>query len=147
LPLKKASEVQFVRDGQTKTVSVTIEEQPKEYGNARVPALPQVQQTPESVAMDKIGAKVAELTPEMASELGYAKSSKGVVITEVDRGSVASQNGLRPGMLITKVDRKAVNDTDAARRALEAGSLTEGLLLQVQTPSGGTNYVLLRKES
>jgi serine protease Do len=147
LPLKKSAEVQFVRDGQTKTVPVTIEEQPKDYGNARVPALPQVQQNLEAVALDKIGAKVAELTPDMATELGYAKSSRGVVITEVERGSVASQNGLRPGMLITKVDRKAVNDTTAARRALESGSLTDGVLLQVQTPSGGTNYVLLRKES
>jgi hypothetical protein len=50
-------------------------------------------------------------------------------------------------MLITKVNRKAVKNTEAARQAIDAGSLTEGVLLQVQSPSGGTNYVMLRKES
>jgi serine protease Do len=147
LPLKKVSEVRVFRDGKSFTVPVTIEEQPTQYGTARAPAPPASQKIPDAVPIDKVGVQVADLTPEVAEEMGYAKSARGVVITDVERGSLAAQNGLRPGMLITKVNRKTVKNTEAARQAIEAGSLTEGVLLQVQSPSGGTNYVMLRKES
>ena len=60
---------------------------------------PPAQRNPEAVAVAKVGVQVADLTPEMASEWGYGKSSRGAVITEVERGSLAAQNGLRPGML------------------------------------------------
>jgi serine protease Do len=147
LPLKKPAQVRVFRDGQTFSVPVTIEEQPAEYGTARAPAPTPPPKAPEAVAVDRVGVQVADLTPDVAADLGYGKSARGVIITEVERGSLGAQNGLRAGMLITKVDRQVVKNAAAARKALEAGSLTEGVLLQVQSPSGGTNYVMIRKES
>jgi serine protease Do len=146
LPLKKPAEVRLFRDGQSLTVPVTIEEQPGDYGTARAPAPPPSQRNPEAVAVGKVGVQVADLTPELAEEWGHGKSARGAVITAVERGSIAAESGLRPGMLITQVDRKAVKNADNARQAMEAGSLSQGVLLRVQSPSGGTNYVLLRKE-
>jgi serine protease Do len=147
LPLKKSAEVRIIRDGQTLTVPVTIEKMPNEYGTVRTKVPQSVPSTPEAITVDNVGVQVADLSAEAAGEWGYGKSARGVLITGVKRGSIAAENGLRPGMLITKVDRKAVTDTAAARKALEGGSLSRGMLLQVQSPTGGTNYVMLRKES
>ncbi len=66
------------------------------------------------------------------------------MITRVEPGSVAATAGLRQGMLITQVDRQAVTSAATAREALNRGSLQKGLLLQVRTPQGGTNFVLLQ---
>ncbi len=146
LPLNKPVDMTIVRDGQALKVNVTIEEQPQEFGPTRVPAPRQPAADPEAIGLDKIGIAIADLNAELAEDLGYRAGTKGVVITKVDGGSLASLAGLRRGMLITRVDKQAMATADAARTALEAASLTRGVLLQVQSPQGGTNFVLLRSE-
>ena len=47
-------------------------------------------------------------------------------------------------MLISRVDRETVASAAAAREALNRGSLAKGLLLQVRSPQGGVNFVLLQ---
>ena len=53
---------------------------------------------------------------------------------------------LRAGTIIVKVDNQRVASAQAARQLLEAASLTRGVLLQVQSPQGGLNFVLLKSE-
>lgn len=101
----------------------------------------------ESITLDKVGISVTDMTPELADDLGYKKSTKGVVITEVQQGSVAFEAGLRKGMLITKVDNQKVTSAQNAQQALQSASLSRGVLLQIQSPQGGTNFVLLRSEA
>jgi hypothetical protein len=48
-------------------------------------------------------------------------------------------------MVITKIDQVQVKTVDQARQALNKGSLDKGVLVQVKTPRGGTNYVVLKK--
>jgi serine protease Do len=145
LPLRKAVPLTVLRDGKAKELSVTIEEQPSDLGLAREdrPTLPR--ERPESVGVGKVGVDVADLTAEVRDELGYKGKAKGVVITKVESGSVAWQAGLRRGMLINKVNNHRVESATAARDALEHASLQKGILLQVQSPLGGTNYVLLQQ--
>jgi hypothetical protein len=47
-------------------------------------------------------------------------------------------------VLITRVDQTAVTSATEAREALNRASLAKGILLQVRTPQGGTNFVLLQ---
>ena len=49
-------------------------------------------------------------------------------------------------MLITKVENKAVGTASEARAQLKKAALDRGVLLQVQSPRGGTTFVLLRSE-
>ena len=51
----------------------------------------------------KIGATVEELTPELADALGLG-STRGAIVTEVERGSPADRVGLSKNMIITMVD-------------------------------------------
>jgi hypothetical protein len=42
------------------------------------------------------------------------------------------------------VDKKPIRSAKELREAVEAASLEKGVLLQVETPQGGTNYVVLK---
>jgi len=147
LPLSKPAELMVVRDGKTLTLSVTVEEQPKEFGNARVPVRPAPKRDPKTMSLDKIGLEITDLTPELAEELGFNKDSKGAVVTQVEPGSVSAVAGLRRGALIVKVDKNPVASASAARDAVEKAALDKGVLFQVQTPQGGTNYLVLKAET
>jgi serine protease Do len=147
LPINKPAEVSIVRDGQAIQVSVLIEEQPQDFGYTRLSPQRTPGRTPVAVPLDKIGVALSDLTPEMAEEMGYHQGTRGVVITIVDSGSIAWQAGLRRGMLITKVENQAVASATEARDLVQKASLQRGVLLQVQSPRGGTTFVLLRSEA
>jgi serine protease Do len=51
----------------------------------------------------KIGLKVDELTPQVASRLGLG-DKRGVIINDVEEGSPAAEAGLQKNMIITTVD-------------------------------------------
>jgi serine protease Do len=144
LPLGQPVEVAVLRDGKLVNLSVTIEEQPREYGTARVTAPQAPQGQRESVSVDKFGVEVADLTPELADQLGYPEQTSGAVITKVDPNGLAAESGLRRGMVIRKIDKKSVASAKGLEEAAAKASLEKGVLLQVQTPQGGTNFVLLR---
>jgi S1-C subfamily serine protease len=101
----------------------------------------------EEISIAKLGIDIADMTPELAKEFGYADAdAKGVVITSVAQDSIASER-LTRGMLIQKIDRKSVNSAAEARDLLQKASLQKGILLQIQDAQGNTGYVSLRGEA
>jgi serine protease Do len=144
LPLGKPVAVSVLRDGQHQTLSVTIEEQPRDYGMARVPLRRAPEPETDVVPMEKIGIEATDLTPETAEQLGYPEQLRGALVTKVESDGLAAGAGLRRGMVVTKVDKKAVASAKALKEALANASLEKGVLLQVHSPQGGTNYVLLK---
>jgi serine protease Do len=151
LPLKKPVDVTIFRDGKTQVLPVTIEEQPSNYGlTTRTGTRPSpTPRANEEVSADKVGLKVSDLTAELAEKYGYTEGTKGVVITDVEQGSAASEAGLQRGLLLVKIARKAVTSATAAQQALEKADLAKGVLLQVELPprlGGGTQYLVLKAE-
>jgi Do/DeqQ family serine protease len=74
---------------------------------------------PETVPRDELelpqasvlwGAKVANLSPAVAQELGLPSEREGVVVTGLARGSPAALNGIRPGDIL-----RAVNGVEITR--------------------------------
>lgn len=65
---------------------------------------------------NRLGVKVAELTPEQKSNLAL---QGGVVITEVGNGPAAAI-GLRPGDVITHLNNQAINSVKSFARVAEA---------------------------
>jgi serine protease Do len=148
LPLHKPTQLNVVRDGQEKSLKVTIEEQPDEFGTTV--SLPRSRRSPkeaDNIPLDKIGVDVTDLTPDQAEQYGYKESEKGALITKVEPGSSAGTAGLRAGMLIAKVEKKSVTSASEAKDAVDKGSLDKGILLQVKTPAGGSAYVLLKADT
>jgi serine protease Do len=144
LPLNKPTEVAVVRDGKELSKRVTIEEQPEEFGVASAPVAPTPRGSRDAVNMDKVGLEVTDLTPERADQLGFGSKVEGALITHVNNDSPAADAGLRRGMVITKVDKKRVADAEAFRSAIDKSDMSKGVLLQVRSPRGGTDYVMLK---
>jgi serine protease Do len=152
LPLKKPVDITIIRDGKSRVLTATILEQPENYGvpvrDEESPRRPRTDS--EELSVDKVGMDVADLTADLAEKYGYKEGKEGVVISSVQPGGVASEAGLRGGMLIVKIDKKAVKSASGVRNTLQKASLDKGVLLQVEaTPAqgGGTAYLVLKAET
>ena len=79
----------------------------------------------------KIGATLEPLTPEVAGVLGYQPGS-GLVITSVDKGSPAAAAGLQPGIVVTSINGRGVNDVVGAARVFYDRQKNEKVTLGLQ---------------
>ncbi|MHC4457413.1 MAG: Do family serine endopeptidase [Planctomycetota bacterium] len=108
--LKPGTEVEIVvlRDGRRKTLTATLGERSSKGQIARGG-----QETQE-----KLGLVVQNLTDDLAERLGY-EGLTGVVVTDVEPGSIAQLAGITPGTLIMEVNRKPVKNTKDFNEAME----------------------------
>ena len=109
-----------LRDGKEQTIPVTLAERK---------AAPDAEESERPTDRTGFGMAVEPLTRERAQELGLSTSS-GVVVADVQSGGRAADAGLRPGDVITEVDRRPVNSPDALRAALKDGTRPALLLVQ-----------------
>ncbi len=94
----KTVEVKAVRKGETKAFKVKVGELKDEAGEGE-----------SAEAEPALGMTVEDLSAEMASDLGIS-DKQGVVITTVERGSVAADAGIRAGDLVLEVDQAKIED-------------------------------------
>jgi serine protease Do len=145
-PLGKALDFDILRDGKRQSVKVTIEAMPDDFGVASVD---QQRRQPgfgiEGVPLAKLGAEVADLSPEIAEQLGY-KDLKGALVTNVEPNGIAALGGLRRGMLITGAERKSVDSANALKEIVTKGSLVDGIMLRVRTPQGRSREIILKSD-
>jgi serine protease Do len=138
LEIGKQVELAVFREGARKTLTLTVETQPQSFGLANE----RQESTPSPLG--NLGVQVADMTPQIAKQLGFDEKTRGAVVTDVETGSTASEAGLKSGMLIIKADQQAVACVADLQTAIEKASLEKGCLLQVRMPQGGTSYVLLK---
>lgn len=105
------------RDGKIKDIPVTITALPGEFVGPNAP-------------LEQLGFKVKTLTPELASQIGTALD-KGVVISSVQPDSPAQIAGLRPGVVIVAVNRKAVENADEFNTLINDAAKDGRVLLKV----------------
>jgi serine protease Do len=134
---------QIVRDGKPQTVQVVACPLPKTFGLAGT-----LLQDPKLIGgstVGELGIKIADLTKADIERFGYA-GFKGVLIKEVGTDGLAGQAGIRGGMLVMQVEKKAVRSAAEFQTALKDQSLSKGVMLLVRTPDGGNRLVQLRKQ-
>ncbi|MBI3882371.1 MAG: trypsin-like peptidase domain-containing protein [Verrucomicrobia bacterium] len=86
-------------------------------------------------AEQELGLTVETLTAKKAKELGL-KAATGVLVTEVESGSLAEERGIQPGNVIARVDRKSVTNIADFRDALKTADVKKGVSLTIQSESG-----------
>ncbi len=97
--------VEVIRNGKKETMTVTLGKLPGEtVASAGQPG-------EKANELAKLGLQVQTLTPELARENGL-EGEKGVLITQVQQGSLASLAGLQAGDLIVEADRRRVASVD-----------------------------------
>lgn len=141
IPPGKTVKVEVFRDGKKRTLPVTIGEQPKEIARGLDPAEPP---DPADKAAEKLRFKVATLDEELAKKYGYTKGVDGVVIVAVEPDSDAAAQHLREGLVILKVQGKAVKTAEQFAKA--AKDDRAGIRLLVADPKGEQRLVFLTPE-
>ena len=131
----KTVPVVIIRDGKEKTINATVGEREEEMQASAG--------SPSSVPQ-KAGLTVQELTPEIAKQLGY-EGDEGVVISEIEPGSPASEAGLQRGDLIKEVNRQTVRSLSDYNEAMASIDEGKGFLLLVRR-SDYTLYVPVNPE-
>jgi serine protease Do len=125
--------VRILRKGQEKTVQVKVAELKDKEEHAASGG---------GTLEESLGLAVQELTPEIARSL-RVNDTKGLVVTNVEEGSVADDAGLRRGDVIVEVNQKKVDTLRDYRAALGRVGSAESLLLLVRR-GGNVLYVALK---
>lgn len=89
------------------------------------------------------GLSLRQLTPALAQQFGY-EEEEGVLVVEVDPGSIADRAGIKRGSLIIEINQHQVSTVDEARRLLKDGAGKAQLLLV--RVGDATQYVVLKPE-
>jgi Do/DeqQ family serine protease len=90
----------------------------------------------------KYGIKLADLTPDVARELGV-QTKKGAVVEAVEPGSPADHSGLSDGDVIVEIDRRPVAGAGEVVGALKNGGTH---LLRIDSAQAGPHFVTLSPE-
>jgi serine protease Do len=131
----KKIQVEVVRDGKVKSITVELAERKEEAVRASIPPQPET----------FLGLNVQDLTPELAERFKL-KEEKGVLITKVDSGSISESEGLKEGDLIREINRKPVNNSEDFKVAMEQVKKGESILIRLIRENRAF-YVVLKTDS
>jgi len=108
--------VDYERDGQKKTVEVTLERRPDAAG--RTGRGRGVSPGKNAGVLD--GVMVSDLTSEIRQQLEIPESVQGAIVTDIEPGSPVARQGLRPGDVIVEIERQPIrNAQEAEKRSQE----------------------------
>ncbi|MBN1909595.1 MAG: DegQ family serine endoprotease [Pirellulales bacterium] len=90
-----------------------------------------------------IGMVVRTVTPELARQAGIEPDEKGVVVTDVQPGSLAANASIRPGDVIISVGGSPVGDVSDFREAMKQQDVKRGIRMQVKR-EGFQRFVFMK---
>jgi serine protease Do len=128
-----------VRAGKPLQVQVRPEPWPEEVTRAATRRSPEARPTEAT----GLGLTVKPLTRELAQEMDLT-FVPGVVVADVKSESVAEEQGLQPGDVITEINQAAVTTLSEFREALGKADLSAGVQLNVVRE--GVNRLIILKE-
>jgi serine protease Do len=126
--------LKIFKDKAERNIAVRIGELPDER-EAIIPA--------EGKDID-IGVKVQKVTPEIARRQGLSMA-KGVIVIEVQSGSLADQAGIAIGDVIREVNQRPVNTVKDFEQSVRQGRRGERISLLVQRGDNEVFFALKRK--
>lgn len=90
------------------------------------------------------GLLVDEVTVPMARQMGLAVTA-GLVVTDIEEGSLAEASGMQPGDVVLEVNHRAVPNLNAYQRVVDPIKPTDLALLLVNR-QGTVLYVPIQAE-
>jgi serine protease Do len=135
-----AVEIDVIRYGAAKQFRIRLTEAPLPAAPARPAAA-----TTSPPAAD-LGIELAELTPNLAREIGYARPG-GVVVTGVAPASPAARKQLPRGFRIISIDQRAIATVREARDILRRARPGAVVSLHLEGPDGRVRIVNVRVPS
>lgn len=132
------STLKYIRDGKTKTLSITLGQLPTDQAGLRQGG------GGGSTELDALdGVEVGDLDAQARKQFGIPNSVRGALVMNVDQDSNAAEAGLQPGDVIVELDRQTVRDSETAVNLAEKAKGNR-ILLRVWSKAGeqgGTRYI------
>ncbi len=149
-PVKNVSEL--VKEIQKKRVGQKVKlalfrngkETNLEVTTSSMPEKPEGQKEKEKETEEKIGARVQELTPLLASRYGMSGIKNGVVVLAIEDGSLADEIGLQEGDVIQEVNRKKIETLKDYEKAMKDANIEKGVLFHIHR-KGSSFYLTYKK--
>ncbi|MBX7145414.1 MAG: DegQ family serine endoprotease [Oligoflexia bacterium] len=132
--------LKLIRDGKSQDVSVKIGELPQQISEEET----EVTGDEEASASDVLGAKLQNLTPELAKRL-HSKQARGVLVQALKPDGLGALAGLQPSDIIISVNGKRVGSVSDLKELLSPQALAAGVRMIVET-QGMERFVFLKNE-
>jgi serine protease Do len=135
----KAVNVEILRRGQRRSVSVTVQrlvEDDQKLASAS-PDSSKQKQAPRGPTVTNLGMTVAPITGESRRRYRLDDKVQGVVVTDVDADSPAGQKNIRSGDVITEVAQEKVTSPEDFTAKLEAERRAGHRIVLIQVSRGG----------
>ena len=139
-------EIQKKRVGQKVRLSLVREGKPLtiEVTTTAMPDKPEATKGKESE--EKLGARVQELTPQLAARYRISSEIKrGVLVISVEEGSPAEDIGLQEGDVILEINRKKIETVKDFEKAMKELSAEKGIVFRLHR-RGNTFYHSFKKQ-
>jgi serine protease Do len=128
-----------IRYGERQRIRVRLSEAPA----MAMDAAPERRRETVSAETQRLGVGVSPVTAELAQRFGI-QGTDGLVVTQVERGSLAARRGIREGTRILAVDGQTVRDGTGFRRLIERKRPGEVMSLRVVHPTGENAILNIR---
>jgi serine protease Do len=133
-PVGKTVPVEVVRNGKTKTLSVTIAKLTEsDVASADEEGAPQ---------KGKWGLGLRDLRPEEREQMGL-KDGEGVMVGGVQPESPAAEAGIRPGDVILQVNKTTVASVSEVKKEISKAASNDSLLLLLRRADGNNQFATL----
>ncbi len=143
LVVGKSYVMELLRDGKRINQDISMKEMPKSFSVAKdEKPLDDTKKEKQKTSVNELKIEVQPITQELAQQLGYSDSVKGVVITAVEPGSAAEEAGLMKGMIIEKIGTTEVSTMDHFNQGLKLSKDKKNVLLLVRNHSGARFVVV-----
>ncbi len=129
-----------IRDGKELTIKVLL----APWGEKNAEEKPKVKEEKDNKNKDT-GISVKNLNEMLARKYGL-KGDKGVVVTAVEKGSLADKADIKAGDIIREIDSKEITNIDVFHSIVKAADLKEGILFVIER-GGSTLYIVLSSEN
>jgi len=128
----------IIRDGKSYQADLVVQEAPRERTKKSLAAAATLTAHPLS------GVVFDDVTPPLARQMDLSVSS-GVVVTDIEEGSLAEASGLQPGDVVLELNRQSVNNFSTFQRLADPLKPTDLALLLVNR-QGNALYIPIQGE-
>jgi serine protease Do len=137
-PIGSKHRLDLIRDGKAYQAELTVQEAPRERAKKSQAA------AAASTAHPLTGVVFDDVTPPLARQMDLSVNS-GVVVTDIEEGSLAESSGLQPGDVVLELNRQAIHNFATFQRIADPLKPTDLALLLVSR-QGNAMYIPIQGE-
>lgn len=138
-PIGSKHRLDLIRDGKTYQAELTVQEAPRERAKKS-----QSTSASASTSHPLAGVVFDDVTPPLARQMDLPVNS-GVVVTDIEEGSLAESSGLQPGDVVLELNRQPIHNFATFQRLADPLKPTDLALLLVNR-QGNAIYIPIQGE-